>query len=66
MDDAEAKQRATDALLGRFVEGLKRQRVERLPQPVSGFNPAGWLLFFFSYGRRNTRAGEYLAVKRDG
>jgi hypothetical protein len=58
MDDAEAKQRATDALLGRFVEGLNLQRVEKLPQPVYGFNPDGWLLFFFGYGRREARAGD--------
>ena len=61
MDEAEAKQRAADALLGRFVEGLNLQRVERLPKPVYGFNPKGWLLFFFSYGRRNASAGEYVS-----
>jgi hypothetical protein len=65
MDDSEAKQRATDALLGRFVEGLNLQRVENLPQPVYGFNPEGWLLFFFSYRRRDITEGEYLAVKRE-
>ena len=54
-----------NALLGRFVEGLNLQRVDKLPQPVYGFNPDGWLLFFFSYGRRDVRAGEYVAVKRE-
>jgi hypothetical protein len=44
---------------------LNLQRVDKLPQPVYGFNPDGWLLFFFSYGRRDARAGEYVAVRRD-
>jgi hypothetical protein len=42
MDEAQGKQRAADALLGRF-EGLNLQRIDKLPQPVCGFNPEGWL-----------------------
>ena len=50
MDEAEAKQRAADALLGRFVEGLNLQRVDKLPQPIYGFNPECWLLFSLATG----------------
>jgi hypothetical protein len=65
MDDADAKQRATDALLAKFLSGRDLQRVEKLPAPVYGFDPAGWLLFFFDTGRRATGEGEYVAVKRE-
>ena len=64
MDDAEAKQRAIDALTAKLVSGLQLQQVESLPAPIYGFNPEGWTLFVVDDARRGTGADEYVAVNR--
>jgi hypothetical protein len=64
MDDAEAKQRAIDALIQKFVNGLKLHEVDTLPSPVYGFNPDGWHLFVVDDNKRGTGAAEYVAINR--
>lgn len=67
MDEAEAKQRATDAMMARMIEALDLQRVESLPSPVYGFNAEddNWFLFVVNDARRGTGAAEYVAINRD-
>jgi hypothetical protein len=50
MSESEEKQRATDALLAKFVNGLNLKRVESLPQPVYGFNPGAGSYSFSAMG----------------
>jgi hypothetical protein len=65
MDESEAKQRATDALMARMIEALDLRRVESLPTPVYGFNPTDdWFLFVVNDGHLGTGAAEYVAIHR--
>jgi hypothetical protein len=65
MDEAEARQRATDALITRMIQSLDLQRVENVPTPVYGFTPGeDWFLFVVNDARRRTGAAEYVAIHR--
>ena len=65
MDEAEARQRATDALITRMIQGLDLERVERPLVPLTGFEPGhDWFLFVVRDARRRTGAGEYVAIHR--
>lgn len=64
MDEAEAKQRATDALITKMIQALDLKRVKSLPTPVYGFDPTDdWFLFIINDARRGTGA-EYVAIHR--
>ena len=67
MNEREARQRVTDALMARMIEALDLQRVESLPSPVYGFNAEddNWFLFVVNDARRGTGAAEYVAINRD-
>jgi hypothetical protein len=67
MNEVEAKQRATDALITRMIKALDLKRVESLPSPVYGFNADddNWFLFVVNDARRGTGAAEYVAINRD-
>jgi hypothetical protein len=67
MDEREARQRVTDALMARMIEALNLKRVEALPTPVYGFNPDddNWFLFVVNDARSGTGAAEYVAINRD-
>ena len=65
MDEAEARQRATDALITRMIQGLDLERVETLPAPVTGFKPDhDWFLFVVNDARRRAGTAEYVAIHR--
>ncbi len=65
MDEAEARQRATDALITRMIQALDLERVETLPAPVPGFEPDDeWFLFVVHDARRRAGTAEYVAIHR--
>ena len=65
MDEAEARQRATDALITRMIQGLDLERVKTLPVPLHGFNAGDeWFVFMVNDARRPTRAAQYVAIHR--
>jgi hypothetical protein len=65
MDEAEARQRATDALITRMIQSLDRERVKALPTPIPGFKPDDdWFLFVVNDARRRAGTAEYLAIHR--
>ena len=67
MDEREARQRVTDALITKMIQALDLKRVESLPAPgVYGFTPGDdWFLFVVNDERRGTGAAEYVAINRD-
>jgi hypothetical protein len=65
MDEAEARQRATDALITRMIQSLDLERVATLPTPVPGFKPDDdWFLFVVNDARRRAGTAEYVAIHR--
>jgi hypothetical protein len=65
MDEREARQRVTDALITKMIQALDLKRVESLPTPVYGFDPTDdWFLFIINDARRGTGAAEYVAIHR--
>ena len=65
MDEAEARQRATDALITRMIQALDLELVETLPAPVPGFKPdRDWFLFVVNDARRRAGTAEYVAIHR--
>jgi hypothetical protein len=66
MDEVEAKQRVTDALITKMIQALELKRVEALPVTVYGFNAEddNWFLFVINDARRGTGAAEYVAINR--
>ena len=65
MDEAEARQRATDALITRMIQALDLGRVDSLPTPVPGFKPdQDWFLFVVNDARRLAGTAEYVAIHR--
>jgi hypothetical protein len=65
MDEAEARQRATDALITRMIQALDLERVERPPMPLHGFEPGDeWFLFVVKDAHRRTTAAQYVAIHR--
>src|SRR4051812_30602368 len=65
MDERQAKRKASKALLDRFVRDLKLRAVDRLPAPVYGFEPKGWLLFAVGSDSNTLGGSEYVAVIRN-
>ena len=66
MDEREARQRVTDALITKMIQALDLKRVESLPTPVYDFTPTDdWFLFVVNDARRGTGAAEYIAINRD-
>jgi hypothetical protein len=65
MDEAEARQRATDALITRMIQALDLERVDRPPMPLHGFVPGDeWFLFVVKDARQRTTAAQYVAIHR--
>ena len=65
MDETEARQRATDALITRMIQALDLERVRTLPMPHHGFNADDqWFLFVVNDARRRTAGAEYVAIHR--
>ena len=65
MDEAEARQRATDALITRMIQALDLERVATLPAPVPGFEPdEDWFLFVVNDARQRAGTAEYEAIHR--
>ena len=65
MDETEAKQRATDALITRMIKALELKRVVSLPCTVYGFTESDdWFLFVMEDVNRRTGPAEYIAIHR--